>query len=511
MKLSFLLALGLILSGCAQQPVSRAQPDLPPRPAERINEWLPAPASVPTPVVPAVTSALPPPPQLSAAFQKPVRLTLRDAPLNNVIAALAKTTGLNFVLDQAVNPDQRVNLAVRDLPFADVFQLILKANQLESQVVADNTLLIYPLQADKLRSYRPVYTRSFSLANADAKQVQNLFKQVLKARDLYVDERLNVVVLRDTADIIRQAEFLVARLDVADPEVMLEVEVLEVSRNQLQELGVKFPDQIGFGLLQGATTTTVVSNGIAQTSTIPGGLLAEGNVDLRRGSLLTAYAANPLLLLNLRGVNGDNNLLANPRIRVKHREKARIHIGEKLPVFTTTSTANVGVAASVSYLDVGLKLDVEPTIHEADEIGIKMGLEVSSVVREVLGPQQSLAYIVGTRSTSTSLRLNNGQTQVLAGLISDEERHSVNQIPGLGNLPTIGRLFGSNRDSTAKTEIILLITPRVLRAPVRPTAAQQIWFGGANDLRESSDGGVIRSPEAAPVPTPVPATPAAAQ
>jgi len=194
-----------------------------------------------------------------------------------------------------------------------------------------------------------------------------------------------------------------------------------------------------------------------------------------------------LLILNLHGENSESNLLANPRIRVKHREKARIHIGEKLPIFTTTSTANVGVSASVSYLDIGLKLDIEPFVHDAGEVGIKMGLEVSSVVREVQGPQQSLAYIVGTRSTTTSLRLHNGQTQILAGLISDEERRVSSQVPGLAELPVIGRLFSANKDTNAKTEIVLLITPYIIRAPVRPNAAQQIWFGGGTELRSGGE------------------------
>lgn len=487
--------MALVLAACASPPQPRAAQQEPAQQesgaaGRRIADWLPQvppTVAVAAPVAPAPNSALPAPPQLGQRFRRPVSLALKDAPLSSVITALAKTTDLNFVLDQDVTPELRVTIVVKDLPFEEVLGLILKAHQLERQIVSPNTLMIYPAESDKQRSYRPLVTRSFSLSNADAKQVQNVFKQVLRARNVYVDERLNVLVLRDTPDVVRQAEFLVDRLDAADPEVMLEVEVLEVSRNRLQELGLKFPDQLGFGALQPATTMTVLSGGISQTATLPGGRLAEGNVDLQHIGALTAYAPNPLLLLNLRGENGNGNLLANPRIRVKHREKARIHIGEKLPVFTTTSTANVGVAASVSYLDVGLKLDVEPTVHEAEEVGIRMGLEVSSVVREVMGPQQSLAYIVGTRSTSTSLRLRNGQTQVLAGLISDEERRSVSQVPGLGDLPVLGRLFASNRDSKAKTEIVLLITPRVLRAPLRPTPAQQLWMGGMADDRGRGD------------------------
>jgi general secretion pathway protein D len=245
--------------------------------------------------------------------------------------------------------------------------------------------------------------------------------------------------------------------------------VMEVTRSKLQELGVRFPDQIGYWVLQPSTTSTVMSSsGFAQTSTILGGTLAPGYVDLNNSGALTAFVSNPALLLNLKNQVGDGNLLANPRIRVKNREKAKVHIGDKLPVFTTTSTANVGVAASVSYLDVGLMLEVEPNVYLGDEVSIKVGLEVSSIVKEVPGPSNSLAYQIGTRSASTVLRLMDGETQVLAGLISDEERSSANRLPGLGDIPVLGRLFSSQKDSSSKTEIILLVTPRIVRNLSRP-------------------------------------------
>jgi general secretion pathway protein D len=165
-------------------------------------------------------------------------------------------------------------------------------------------------------------------------------------------------------------------------------------------------------------------------------------------------------------------VLANPRIRVKNREKAKIHIGDKLPIFTTTSTANVGVSASINYLDVGLKLEVEPNVSFDDEVSIKVALEVSSIAKEVTGPSNSLAYQIGTRSANTVLRLKNGETEVLAGLISDEQRKATTHIPGLGEIPVLGRAFGSQRDTDAKTEIILLITPRIVRNILRPDFGQ---------------------------------------
>lgn len=411
------------------------------------------------------------PAELGGLFQKPVTLEFRDTSLRNVFEAIARSTGINFVFDKDVRPDLKVTLFVRNTTVAEVMRLILITNQLERSVLSDNTVLIYPNTAAKQREYKEMITRTFFLVNAEAKQVQNLIKTVVKTKDIYIDERINLIVMKDTADAVRLAEQLVESVDVAEPEVMLEVEVLEVSSNKLKELGLDFPDQIGFGALRSQQQVIQQSTAAGVTSNVvqlPGQEIAPGVVPLSDISDLTGYISNPGLILNLRKQDGSANLLANPRIRVKNKEKAKVHIGEKLPVFTTTSTANVGVSASVTYLDVGLKLDVEPLIHLEDDVDIKMTLEVSSVVREVQGPQSSLAYQIGTRSTATSLRLKDGETQILAGLISDEERSSASRLPGLGDLPIIGKLFSSERNSTNKTEIVLLITPRIVRNLNRP-------------------------------------------
>src|SRR5574337_1262016 len=233
--------------------------------------------------------------------------------------------------------------------------------------------------------------RSFYLTNSDAKQAMTLVKQLVKTKDVFVDEKLNLMVVKDTPDAVRMTERLVASLDVAEPEVMLEVEVLEVSRTKLQELGVEWPSQVGYGILTPTTTSSVTTNTSTTTSTNLGGTLQPGYVNLRDTGSLVPFVANPALVLHLRSDDGNTTLLANPRIRVKNREKAKVHIGEKLPVFTTTSTANVGVSASVTYLDVGLKLEVEPAVSLDDEVSIKMALDVSHIVKEVTGPSGTLA------------------------------------------------------------------------------------------------------------------------
>lgn len=409
------------------------------------------------------------PAALGDMFQKTVTLEFRDTSMRNVFEAIARSTGINFVFDKDVRPDIKVTLFVRNTTVAEVMRLILITNQLERSVLSENTVLIYPNTAAKVREYKELVTRTFFLVNAEAKQVQNLIKTVIKTKDIYIDERLNVIVMKDTVDAVRLAEQLVESVDVAEPEVMLEVEVLEVSSNKMKELGIDFPDQIGYGILTPNINNSVSTAAGITTTTTLGGQLLQGNINLKdTNGLVVPYVSNPGLILNLRAQDGAANLLANPRIRVKNKEKAKVHIGEKLPVFTTTSTANVGVSASVTYLDVGLKLDVEPLIHPEDDVDIKMTMEVSSIVKEVTGPQSSLAYQVGTRSTATALRLKDGETQILAGLISDEERTSASRLPGLGHLPLIGKLFSSERGSNNKTEIVLLITPRIVRNLSRP-------------------------------------------
>jgi general secretion pathway protein D len=167
-------------------------------------------------------------------------------------------------------------------------------------------------------------------------------------------------------------------------------------------------------------------------------------------------------VVNLLATDSDNRLLANPKVRVKNREKAKVHIGQKVPVITTTSTANVGVSSSVSYLDTGLKLDVEPNIYLRDEVAIKVGLEVSNIT-QTLNISGTVAYQLGTRNAATVLQIKNGETAILAGLIQDDDRVNAQKVPGLGDIPIVGRLFRNQSDDREKTEIILLITPRIVR------------------------------------------------
>lgn len=415
---------------------------------------------------------------IKGPFAKPISLEFRETPLKAAFEVMSRTAGLNFVLDKDVKGDSKITLFIRNTTIDEALRLVLATNQLERRLLNENSVLIYPNTAAKNKEYQETVVKTFYLVNTDVKQAQTLVKSMIKSKDVFIDEKLNLLVVKDTPDGIRLAEKLIQSLDLALPEVMLEVEVLEVSRNRLVNLGLDFPDQVGYGILQpGVNSAVTTTTGTTVTQTL-GGKLLEGNIDLRNRNSLTTYVANPGVLLNLKHQDGDSKLLANPRIRVINREKAKIHIGDKLPVFTTTATANVGVAASVNYLDVGLKLEVEPRVFLDEDVEMKVALEVSSIVKEISGPSNSIAYQVGTRSTNTVLRLRDGETQVLAGLINDEERSSASRLPGIGDIPLLNRLFSSQSDSRNKTEIMLLITPRVIRNVARPQSVAPMLAAG---------------------------------
>ncbi len=179
----------------------------------------------------------------------------------------------------------------------------------------------------------------------------------------------------------------------------------------------------------------------------------------------------------------DTNILASPRIRARNREKAKIMIGDRVPVITNAvtpvATGSPVVTGNVQYLDVGLKLEVEPDIRLNNEVAIKINLDVSSIVKEVQNTMSgTLAYQIGTRNASTLLQLKDGETQILAGLIDNEQRNSASKVPGLGQLPILGRLFSEHNNNGTKTEVILSITPHVIGKVHQPKASEVEYWSG---------------------------------
>ncbi|TLZ34078.1 MAG: type II and III secretion system protein [Gammaproteobacteria bacterium] len=454
-------------------------------------------------------------PRLKTRDNHKVTLQLRDAPTKMVFEVLSRETGINFILDKDVKSDTKTTIFVQDVPVEEAIDLVLDQNALARQILADNMVLIYPNIAAKQKDYEQQIVRTFYLTNAVPKDAENMLKTVLAAKTMFVDERTNVLVIRDTPDVVRMAEKLVASLDVAEPEVMLEVEVLELSRSRLQDLGIQYPTSAAFSPSHVAAAATGGTSGLVLS-------------DLSHQNSNTIGLSALAVTVNAMKQAGLVNTLASPRIRARNKEKAKVLIGSKEPVITNSVTPTASgapvVTGSVQYLDVGLTLEVQPTIYLDSDVAIKLSLEVSSILKQVATASGTIAYEIGTRNANTLLRLKDGETQILAGLIQESDTRTANTIPGLGDIPILSHLFGTHHTDHEKDEIVLSITPRIIRMQPRPSSdATEFWYGtetrtrsvpyGASSAAEGSTSppaGSAPAPTGSALPPEVPPPPAGA-
>ncbi|MFC0398868.1 secretin N-terminal domain-containing protein [Paraburkholderia rhizosphaerae] len=437
---------------------------------------------------------------LAAAYRKPIQIDFKDATLKQVFEVISRSAGLNFLFDKDVRTDQRTSIYLRNSTIEAAVRYVLATNQLAQQVLDENTVLVYPNTPAKLKDYQELAVRTFFLSNADAKTVATTLKTIVKSHDIVVDEKLNMVIVRDTPDAIKLAEKLVALEDVPEPEVMLEVEVIEVQRNATQNLGVAWPDSVTLTPLPvGSVISSASSAGSAiggsfgnpfgslgtTTGSTNGSSPSLSLNDLFHQTSHTVGVSSLSATVNANLTDSGAKLLTDPRIRVRNHEKAKILIGERVPNITSTATSTGFVSQSVNYIDIGLTLNVEPTIYLDDTVGIKVALEVSSLLQTLTGSSGTTAYEIGTRTASTVLQLKNGETDILAGLIDSQERTSGDKIPGFGQLPVLGRLFGATKDEDDNTEIVLAITPHLIRNIQRPDANSAYFTAGTESNMQS--------------------------
>ena len=425
-------------------------------------------------------------PRLKTRNNAKVTLQFRDAPTKMVFEVLARQTGINFVLDKDVKSDSKTTIFVQEVPIEEAIDLVLDQNALARQILSSNMVLIYPNTPAKQKDYEEQIVHTFYLTNAVPKDVESMLKSMLGAKTLFIDERTSVVVMRDTPDAVRMAEKLVASIDVPEPEVLIEVEVLEIARSKLLNLGITPPTSI-------TASATSIAKGVGTTAT--GGASGLVLSDLSKQNANTISVSPISITANALQTVGNTNTLASPRIRARNKEKAKILIGSRVPVITT-SVALIGTgtgsasSSSVQYLDVGLTLEVQPTIYLDGDVAIKVGLEVSSITNTITTPQGTTAYTIGTRNANTLLRLKDGETQILAGLIQDSDTRNAAGIPGLSQIPIVGRLFGSHSSDREKSEIVLSVTPHIIRTQARGASeSTEFWYGTETRSRSTPFAG----------------------
>ncbi|MEW5561961.1 secretin N-terminal domain-containing protein [Enterobacter asburiae] len=383
--------------------------------------------------------------RLNRELRKPVSLNFRQHNLMAIFDTISQLTGVNIIYDKDVSSAATASIVARETTAEDALNLLLLSNQLRKKVLNDNTLLIYPSSPQKEKMYRDVMVKTVFLGYAKAKEVNVALRNMVKLKDVHVDERTNSVTIRGPKESVEKAERLLMTLDRPEAEVTLAVEVLEVNAKDIEKLGINYPGQIGIGF-----------NGLEGTN---------GNIPLKAfssGNMFVNLGAGQGITADMQKVRDNAKVLANPRIRVKNNKKALIDIGERIPVLTSTISEGFS-QEKVEYQEVGLKLEVTPEISVDSNISMDVKFNLSTVGSAERSKDGVAYYRTNNREASTVLSSQSGETQMLAGLIKQEDKNSGSGVPYLSELPGVGRLFGSKENSSERTEVILLITPMIER------------------------------------------------
>lgn len=403
---------------------------------------------------------------LGPEAREPLGLSFRNASLREVYLALGRVAGVNFVFDPLFQ-DTTVTLDLRDVGFDQALTAVGSVGRTFHRVVDARVVQVIPDTPSNRRNNEQQVVKTFFLSNADLKETIDLLRIVLGARRVAPLPGSNALTINDTPDKVAAAERIIDVLDKQRAEVMVDVEILEVNRTRLREYGIEITSGIGEGGIQGAIFPNTVVEEVVRD--------AQGNPVFTRERPLTLddnpYKASNLLVTSLPGViyrllknDSSTRLLANPQLRTSEGQTAQARFGDQVPVPVTVFTpiAQGGIAqqpvTSFEYKSVGVNIDITPRVHHDGDVTLGLKLEISS-----LGPLFQNNPTFRSRNLNSVIRLRDGETTILAGLIQDEERTTVTGIPGLGDVPILGRIFSRNRKEATETDIVMTMTPHIVR------------------------------------------------
>lgn len=398
----------------------------------------------------------------------PISLKFKNTPITSVFEVLSSITGINFIFDRDLK-DTSVTLFMTDVPFERFLSVLLGTHGLDAKVVDPKTLIVFPATPNKEKEYQDLQIRTFYLAHVDAKTVQEMLAKVLKNQNIIVNEKLNAVILRAPKSAMELASRIIAANDRPVAEVMLNVEILEANRTKEQQLGLEFnPTSVTMGVGESAESVSNDATFAERASAYA----------LSRISSKEMMLSVPTATLNFLKQDGDTRILANPQIRAKNGSPSRIHIGERVPLRTNRRVETTGVVTfDFQYFDIGVKLNATPTINMHGEITLEIVLEISTLGPN-LGTSEDPQYAILTRTAQSVLTVFDGEAVIIGGLISDEERESVRSVPYLGEVPVVGRIFSNKNYDDKRTDVLMAITPVVLRDQDVPgIEISETWSG----------------------------------
>ena len=366
-----------------------------------------------------------------------------------IFTAIAKWADVNVVFDPAFR-DERITADLRNTTLSAALASLTASTHTFYRVTAPRTITIVPDTPAKRREYEEQIVQTFYLSNADIKEVIDLLRIVVDVRQISQTSAVNAISLKDTPERIAAAGRLITAIDKARPEVVIDVELLEIDRTRLLEYGLQFATPGGEGGISGAFDANRP------------GLTLEGLRNLTPSQVLVTGL--PALYYRLLKSDNSTRTLANPQLRTSEGIAAQARFGERVPVPITTFApiATGGInqqpITSFVYEPIGVNIDITPRMHHDDEVSLALKVTLSNISGNLNG-----LPTFGNREITTTIRLKDGETNMLAGLIRDEERTVMTGLPGLSDLPLIGRLFANNRKEAHESDIVLTLTPHIVR------------------------------------------------
>ena len=401
----------------------------------------------------------PPLPKLRPRVDEAFSLDFRDTQILDIYRALAQIAGLNVVFDAQVS-DQMVSLELEGVTFLESLEVMNRAYGNFHKALTDDTFIVIPDNQQKRRAYTDQVMRTFFLSNGDAANVAQILRSLLQARSVAENTETNTITIRDTPPVVELAERIIAVSDKARGEVLLDIEILEVSRRLMREYGMSLSNDYSVtqSLRQGSGTT-----GDGGSSVNPAG------ISVNRLRFLTAadwFVTIPSIRYKLFKETGDFRLVADPQMRLTEGEAASLVIGQEVPIVTTTFSTGALVGnqvvpiRSTTYRDVGIVIGASVRVHHNAEVTVELEIEVSQVIGK--SAIEDLP-IFATRTVSSVVRLKDGETNILAGLLRDDETTSLKGVLGLSDIPVLGKLFSNTETGTKQVDVIMSITPHILR------------------------------------------------
>ena len=409
----------------------------------------------------------------------PDSLVFREASSRDVFAAIGRFAEVSILFDPTFRAAQ-LSIDLRNTSLHNALQAVAAATGSFIRMTAPGTITIIPDTPGKRQEYQREVVRTFYLSNADLEETIDLLRIVMDLRRLAPITATNAITIKDTPERVAAAAKVIRVIDKARPEVVIDVELLEVDRQRFREYGLQFASAGSPGL-------------DGRVDVNRDGLTLQDLTELTQGDLFVTSV--PSLFYRLLKRDANTRTLANPHLRTSEGLPAQARFGERVPVPVTTFApiATGGVAqqpiTSFNYENIGVNIDITPRTHHNGDVSLALEVSVSNISGTGFGDLPTF----GNRYINTTIRLKDGETNLLAGLIRDDERTVLEGIPGLIDLPVVGRLFGRNRTETQETDIILTLTPHIVRgldldeADLRPFIVGRDTSGLFDDPNSFSD------------------------